>query len=224
MGSLTNAVIIVSGGSGTRMGSLIPKQYLEVNGKPVLAWTLEKFLLFDPGIMIILVIGNKHQSYWDNIRRSYFNNIHVTVTRGGEKRFHSVKNGLKMIDRECVVGIHDAARPMVSIDTIRRCYFSAREYGSAIPVIDVEDTIRSERSGISTQLDRETLKRVQTPQVFIASKIKEAYQQPYNQSFTDDASVFESMFKSVKLVEGNPDNIKITKQTDLVLASAILHS
>lgn len=223
------AVIIVSGGSGSRMGGEIPKQYMMVNGKPVLVWTIEKFLNYDPGIQLVLVLGEEHDIYWDGIYRQYFErragfkNESLVTTQGGTMRFDSVRNGLKRIDPGCIVGIHDAVRPMVSGETISRCYEAASEYGSAIPVIDVEDTIRSGDKMKSSQLDRGQLKRVQTPQVFLAERIKEAYSQPFRKAFTDDASVYEAMFGSVMLVEGNPENLKITKPPDLRIASVFLH-
>ena len=223
------AVIIVSGGSGSRMGGEIPKQYLVVNRKPVLVWTIEKFLNYDPGIQIVLVLGEEHDVYWDDIYRNYFEKKagfkHETmvIAQGGTMRFDSVRNGLKRVDPGCIVGIHDAVRPMVSKETITRCFKAAAKFGSAIPVIDVEDTIRSGDKMKSSQLDRGQLKRVQTPQVFLAEQIKEAYSQPFRIEFTDDASVYEAMFGKVMLVEGNPENLKITKPPDLRIASVFLN-
>ncbi|MBN1132243.1 MAG: 2-C-methyl-D-erythritol 4-phosphate cytidylyltransferase [Bacteroidales bacterium] len=222
MKSGENAVIIVSGGSGTRMRSDLPKQYLEVNGKPIIVWTLEKFLLFDPEVWIVLVLGHGHEQYWEPIKEGWFSHNRIVVTEGGEKRYDSVKNGLKIIDRDCIIGIHDAVRPMVNVETIRRCYHSARKYGSGIPVVAVEDSIRSEMEGKNAPVMRDTLKRVQTPQVFRAGEILKAYEQPFNRFFTDDASVYEAMFRSVRLVEGNTENIKITHQSDLIFASGLL--
>jgi len=219
---LQNAVIIVSGGSGSRMQSEVPKQYMDVNGKAILVWTVEKFLAFDPQIFIVLVLADGHQDFWNPIKNRFFREREFIMARGGESRFDSVKSGLEMIKDDCIVGIHDAVRPMVSIETIKRCYDSAREFGSAIPVIDVEDTIRSVGAQNSNQVNRENLKRVQTPQVFAAHQIKEAYRQSYTIEFTDDATVYERKFNSVKLVEGNPENIKITKPVDLKILSILL--
>jgi len=217
-----NAVIIVSGGSGSRMQNDVPKQYLEVNGKAIIVWTIEKFLHFDPNILIILVLGDDHEDFWTPIKERYFMKGNFLLAGGGETRFDSVKNGLAVLEKDCIVGIHDAVRPMVSIETIKRCYHSAREYGSAIPVIDVEDTIRSVDGERSAQLKRENLKRVQTPQVFEGRQLKDAYTQYYCPDFTDDASVFEKKFGTVRLVEGNPENIKITRPADLNIAAALL--
>lgn len=217
-----NAVIIVSGGTGSRMQNDVPKQYLKVNGKAILVWTIEKFLHFDPNIIIILVLGNGHEDFWAPIKERYFMKGNFFLASGGDTRFDSVKSGLAVLEKDCIVGIHDAVRPMVSSETIKRCYHSAREYGSAIPVIDVEDTIRSFDGERSAQLKREDLKRVQTPQVFEGRQLKDAYTQYYSPDFTDDASVFEKKFGTVRLVEGNPENIKITRPADLNIAAALL--
>jgi 2-C-methyl-D-erythritol 4-phosphate cytidylyltransferase len=222
MQNTDNAVIIVSGGSGSRMQNELPKQYLKIKGKPILAWTIEKFLHFDQNILIILVLGEGHEAYWAPIKDRYFMNGNFLHTRGGDTRFDSVKSGLAVLDKDYIVGVHDAVRPIVSSETIKRCYDSAREYGSAIPVIDVEDTIRSVDGPKSTQLKRESLMRVQTPQVFKSRQLLDAYTQSYRLDFTDDASVFEMKFGDVRLVEGNPENIKITKPADLKIAAALL--
>ncbi len=151
-----------------------------------------------------------------------FENRDFHLARGGPKRFDSVKSGLELLEEDCTVAIHDAVRPMVSIETIRRCFDSARDFGSAIPVIDVEDTIRSVEKETSFQLQRQSLRQVQTPQVFDAKQLKEAYTQQYRPEFTDDASVYEMRYGSVKLVEGNKENIKITTPSDLKIASTLL--
>ena len=202
MQNTDNAVIIVSGGSGSRMENEVPKQYLKVNGKAILAWAIEKFLHFDPNIEIILVLGDGHEDFWAPIKERYFMKRNIILARGGATRFDSVKSGLDVLGEDRIVGIHDAVRPMVSGETIERCYNTAREYASAIPVIDVEDTIRSVDGARSTLLKRENLKRVQTPQVFEGRKLKAAYTQSYSPDFTDDASVFEKKFGTVRLVEG----------------------
>lgn len=217
-----NAVVVVAGGSGRRIGGAIPKQYLDLNGKAVIIHTLERFYLYDPQIKIILVLANDHRRFWDGICSIFEATDAIELVPGGETRYDSVKNGLQNISEGCIVGIHDAVRPLVSLETINRCYSAARETGSGIPVMEMEDSVRMISKGGSENLARENLRRVQTPQVFRSELILEAYERVYNSSFTDDASVYESVHGGVTLVQGNPENIKITKAIDLELASLII--
>ena len=220
-----NAVVVVAGGEGRRMKSDIPKQYLDLAGKPLIMHTLERFLSFDPRIRIVLVMAAGHRNFWDVISISYDLGKSITVATGGRSRYESVKNGLKYIDRQCIVGIHDAVRPLVSQSTIEKCYASADEEGSGIPVVDMDDSVRlTGNLEESKHLARSRLKRVQTPHVFRSEMIKAAYRQPFREGFTDDASVFEAHFGRVTLVEGNPENIKITTPVDMQLAAVILDS
>lgn len=207
------------------MKSDIPKQYLDLAGKPLIIHTLERFLSFDPRIRIVLVMAAGHRHFWDVISISYDLGSAVTVTGGGESRYESVKNGLHCIEEDCIVGIHDAVRPFVSLDTIEKCYAAAAREGSGIPVIEMDESVRLAGDGDrSTHLERSRLRRVQTPQVFRSAMIKKAYLQPYDPAFTDDASVFESLFEKITLVEGNPENIKITTPVDLQLATLIFQN
>lgn len=218
-----NAVIIVAGGSGKRMGGPVPKQYLDLGGKPLIIHTLERFYDYDQEMMVVLVMARGHRKFWDVISISYMGEREIVVARGGETRFDSVKNGLQHIKDGCIVGIHDAVRPLVSMDTIERCYRSANESGSGIPVVDMDESVRMvQDKDHSSPVERTKLKRVQTPQVFRSEQIREAYGQTFEPSFTDDAAVYESLFGRVNLVEGNPENIKITNPTDLSLASLII--
>jgi 2-C-methyl-D-erythritol 4-phosphate cytidylyltransferase len=217
-----NTVIVVAGGSGKRMGGPVPKQDMSIGGKPMIIHTLERFLEYDPEMRQVLVISIYHGKYWNKIAEEYFPGQEIAVVSGGSTRFDSVKNGLQKIEEDCIVGIHDAVRPLVSRDTIERCYQSAIETGSGIPVVEMDDSVRLVRSDRSEPVNRSTLRRVQTPQVFRSSLIKEAYRQASAPSFTDDAMVFESLFGRVSLVEGNPENIKITRPSDFRLASMIL--
>jgi len=217
-----NAVIIVAGGSGARMGGAVPKQYMDIGGKPMIIHTMERFLEFDPAIQLVLVRADGHRKIWARIERDYLPGREISVVGGGDTRFSSVKIGLQQIDDETIVGIHDAVRPLVSRDTIERCYRSAIETGSGIPVVEMDESVRLVRSDRSEPVDRSVLKRVQTPQVFRSGQIKEAYRLASDQSFTDDATVYESIFEKVSLVKGNPENIKITRPADLRLASLIL--
>ena len=218
-----NAVVIVAGGSGVRMKSEIPKQYMDLAGKPLIIYTIEKFLSFDPKIKIVLVMAQRHRKYWDVISISYDFDSEITVAQGGGCRYESVKNGLQYIETECVVGIHDAVRPFVHPDTINRCYSAARKHGSGIPVVAMDESVRMVNSAESSQhLDRKKLGRVQTPQVFKSEMIKKAYEQSFDPAFTDDASVFESIYRNVTLVKGNYENIKITTPLDLAMASVLI--
>jgi 2-C-methyl-D-erythritol 4-phosphate cytidylyltransferase len=218
-----NAVVIVAGGAGRRMGSSIPKQYLDLKGKPLIIHTLEKFFKYDPEIKVVLVLGKDHHKFWEGISVSHNKYREIIVAVGGETRYDSVKNGLKHIENGLVVGIHDAVRPLVSQETITRCYAAAAESGSGIPVVDMDESVRIiSGSGRSENLERTKLKRVQTPQVFKSEQIRQAYEKARNPAFTDDASVYEALFDKVTLVKGNPENIKITSPADLRLASLIL--
>jgi len=217
-----NAVVVVAGGSGRRMGGPVPKQYLELQGKAVLIHTLERFYNFDPQIKIVLVLAEGHQGFWDKIASSSEAASATVLVGGGETRHDSVKNGLKMIPDSCIVGIHDAVRPLVSQQTIERCYTAAKKSGSGIPVLEMEESVRMINEGGSERIERGNLRRVQTPQVFKSELIREAYERCYNTSLTDDASVYEAVHGQVSLVPGNPENIKITKAIDLELASLIL--
>lgn len=220
-----NAVVIVAGGAGRRMGGTIPKQYLELDGKALILHTIDRFLQFDPDIEIVLVLASEHKKYWDGIPVSQKPSKEIIITTGGHTRYESVKNGLMFIDDGVIAGIHDAVRPFVSIGTIRKCYETAREQGSGIPVIEMDETIRKIGPGSHSEiLDRSTLRRVQTPQVFRSEMIKKAYDRANDPSFTDDASVFESVYKSVTLVDGNIENIKITSPTDYKLALLLMDS
>ncbi len=218
-----NAVVVVAGGSGHRMGGQIPKQYLDLKGKPLIIHTLEKFYSFDPQIKVVLVLAKSHILFWEKISIAYKPGSGIVVAEGGKTRYDSVKSGLLHIEGGMMVGIHDAVRPLVSLETIGRCYEAASETGSGIPVVEMDDSVRMVReNGRSENLERGKLKRIQTPQVFRSDQIKEAYQQTCDPFFTDDASVYESLFGQVTLVEGNIENIKITTPADLKLASLIL--
>jgi len=218
-----NAVVIVAGGSGSRMGGSVPKQYLDLNGKPLIIHTLDRFFNYNPEIQMVIVIAGSHRKFWDVISQTYNRDRDIVVANGGETRYDSVKSGLQYIGDGLLVGIHDAVRPLVSQETIHRCYEAADQTGSGIPVVEMDDSVRMvKESGASVNLERGKLRRVQTPQVFRSEQIRKAYNQVSDPAFTDDASVFESLYGGVSLVEGNPENIKITTRADLKLSSLIL--
>ena len=217
---MKRAVVIVAGGTGRRMGGEIPKQYQELEGKPIIIHTLEQFNRFDPNMLVVVVLAHEHRQIWDAMANAHADTSRIKLAAGGVTRFHSVQNGIQLIEDDVVVGIHDAVRPFVSLETLERCYSTAFRTGSAIPVIDVDESVRMVTGdGSSVHMDRSTLKRVQTPQVFRSELIREAFKNTEDHSFTDDASVFESHFGKVTLVEGNRQNIKITTPTDIQLAS-----
>ncbi len=217
---MKRAVVIVAGGQGHRMGGEIPKQYQELEGKPIIIHTLQQFYRFDPLMDVVVVMAQKHRNLWNAMATHHAEISRVKLAIGGVTRFHSVQNGIQLIKDGVIVGIHDAVRPFVSLETLERCYNTANKSGSAIPVIDMDESVRMlKENNSSVHMDRSTLKRVQTPQVFRSEMIKEAYKLTDDHSFTDDASVFESHFEKVTLVEGNRQNIKITTPTDLQLAS-----
>ena len=214
-------VIIVAGGKGLRMGSDIPKQFLPIGGRPVLMRTIERFHQYSPTLQIILVLPRAQQDYWLQLCQEYDFRVEYQLADGGETRFHSVQNGLALIpdDAQGVVGIHDGVRPFPSIDVIRNCYETARTQKAVIPVIPVVETLRHVSEGTKPRAD---YRLVQTPQCFDIQLLKAANHQPYNDGFTDDASVVEAFGFDITLVEGNRDNIKITTPYDLLIAEALI--
>lgn len=204
------------------MGSELPKQFLPIGGKPVLMRTLEAFYAYNPEIRMILVLPHDQQAYWRRLCEEHCFALPHTVVDGGETRFHSVKNGLALVDTPALVGVHDGVRPFVSQEVIARCYELAATKRAVIPVTDVVETVRHLTETGSETVSRDAYKLVQTPQVFDAALLKEAYEQPYTPHFTDDASVVEALGISVSLTPGNRENIKITTPFDLKIAAALL--
>jgi 2-C-methyl-D-erythritol 4-phosphate cytidylyltransferase len=217
-------VIIVAGGKGLRMGSDIPKQFLPIGGRPVLMRTIERFREYSPTLQIILVLPKAQQDYWQELCQEYHFNVEYQLADGGETRFHSVQHGLALIpdDAEGVVGVHDGVRPLPSIDVIRNCYETAREKKAVIPVIPVVETVRHLQGEVSVTVPRNDYRLVQTPQCFDIQLLKAANRQPYNDGFTDDASVVEAFGFAITLVEGNRENIKITTPYDLKIAEVLV--
>jgi 2-C-methyl-D-erythritol 4-phosphate cytidylyltransferase len=217
-------IIIVAGGKGLRMGSDIPKQFLPIGGKPVLMRTLERFRQYSPTLQIILVLPKAQQDYWQKLCKEYAFDIDYQLADGGETRFHSVQNGLAKIpdNAQGVVGVHDGVRPFPSIDVIRNCYETAREKKAVIPVIPVVETVRHLKGDTSVTVPRNEYRLVQTPQTFDIQLLKAANRQPYNEGFTDDASVVETFGFNITLVEGNRENIKITTPYDLKIAEVLI--
>ena len=215
--------MIGAGGKGLRMGSELPKQFLPIGGKPVLMHTLEAFHRFDKRMQLILVLPREQQGFWRELCETHGFNIRHEIADGGETRFHSVKNGLALINGiSGMVGVHDGVRPFVSQEVIARCFREAAVRKAVIPVIDVVETVRHLTGSGSETVNRNDYKLVQTPQVFDADLLRRAYEQEFTPFFTDDASVVEAMGVPVHLVEGNRENIKITTPFDLKVASALL--
>lgn len=204
------------------MGGDIPKQFLPIGGKPVLMRTLETFYEYDPSIHIILVLPVSQQAYWKELCQVYSFGLAHDIADGGETRFHSVMNGLALVKGEGVVGVHDGVRPFVAQEVIARCFEEAVIKKAVIPVIGVVETVRRLVGEESETVPRDQYKLVQTPQVFDASLLRKAYQQPYTDMFTDDASVVEALGEKVWLVEGNRENVKMTTPFDLKLAEILL--
>ncbi len=221
---MQKCVIIVAAGSGKRMGGQIPKQFLELRGRPVLMWTLEKVRESVPGIQIILVLPVGEVSYWDKLCIKHDFALKHEVVFGGETRYQSVRNGIKHANQGSLIAIHDGVRPLVSTATIQSCFKRAEESGNAIPVVSIPESIRQLENGHSKALKREGIFLVQTPQIFSWEQVEDAYSQDYREEFTDDASVVESMGYELSFVEGNPENIKITRPFDLKLASFLIGS
>lgn len=198
-----------------RMGKELPKQFLPLHGKPVLMRTVERFAAADPAIRIILVLPSAHQAYWKSLCAKHGFSLPYVLADGGETRFHSVKSGLQQVGDEGLVAVHDGVRPFVSVETIRRCFDEAARSGAAVPCLPVIETLREQSGAESRTVDRQRFRTVQTPQVFSARLLREAYEQPYSEAFTDDASVAEAAGRRIVLVAGNRENIKLTEPFDL---------
>lgn len=228
--------IILGGGKGLRMGTDIPKQFLPVGGIPILMRTIRRFREYSDTLKIILVLPESQQEYWRKLCEEYDFREDCLITNGGETRFHSISNGLALIPNEAegVVAVHDGVRPFPGVEVIKRCYDTARKTGSAVPVTPVIETLRhvtpAQPEGVT--VPRGDYRLVQTPQAFDIQLHKRAYRQPYNDGFTDDASVVESLLSqhpspdthhptSITLVEGNRENIKITTPFDMKIAEVL---
>jgi 2-C-methyl-D-erythritol 4-phosphate cytidylyltransferase len=216
--------IIVAGGSGSRMGAPISKQYLEIGGKPILMHTLEVFYQTQPDIRLILVIPEKDFGFWGELCQNYHFLIPHSIVGGGNSRFQSVKNGLDSITHtEGLVAIHDGVRPFVNPGVIRESFDIAEQCGSAVAVVALKDSLRKlTDDGKSYFQERQNFRLVQTPQTFLLSKIKKAFEVTELYQFTDDATVFEHQGWQVELISGNPENIKITTPEDMVFADFLI--
>ncbi|MGG9972504.1 2-C-methyl-D-erythritol 4-phosphate cytidylyltransferase [Ferruginibacter sp. SUN002] len=219
---MKKVAVIVAGGSGVRMNTNLPKQFILLKGKPVLYYTISAFLKAYDDIKIILVLPEEHISAGQEIIDAFFDYSKITITAGGRTRFHSVQNGLKLIDEESIIFVHDGVRCLLSKELIQNCYNAALEFGSAIPVINSKDSLRIISSEDNEALDRERVKLVQTPQAFHSKILLPAFEIDYKEKFTDEATVVEAFGLKVHLIEGEVENIKITQPVDLIVAEHLL--
>lgn len=216
--------VIVASGTGSRMGAEIPKQFLPLQGKPVLVHTLEKFLSI-PGCEVVLALSAQGMAFWEPIAASYFPEHNISVVLGGETRFHSVKNVLDSLalEEDALVAVHDAVRPLVHLNTILNAFLIAEQFGAAVTCVDSKDSVRLVEGDRNRALERKNVKMIQTPQTFQSRVLNAAYAAEYRESFTDDASVVEAAGFPIHLVEGAYTNFKITTPEDLALAEHLLH-
>jgi 2-C-methyl-D-erythritol 4-phosphate cytidylyltransferase len=219
---MDKCAVIVAGGSGLRMGISLPKQFLILRNKPVLWYTLTAFLNAYPDMQIILVLPEQHLETGRSIIHSTIDPDRILMTIGGDTRFHSVQKGLQHIHHHCMVFVHDGVRCLILTELIHRCYEQGLIKGNAIPAITAVDTIRITTEDGNHLMDRERVKIIQTPQTFQSDIIKPAYEQQFKNEFTDEASVVETMGIKINLIEGDADNIKITRPIDLLIAEKLL--
>ncbi len=211
----------MAGGNGTRMKSAIPKQFMELHGKPILMRSIQKFFTSLEDCSIIVVLAKEHQDEWSSLCKQHQFIITHAIADGGDTRYASVKNGLALVPEGCIVGIHDAARPLVSSETIIRTFEEAEIMGNASPAVPLSDSIRRLKGKENTAVDRKDYSIIQTPQCFQSHLIKKAFEKSYKPEFTDDATVLESYGEKIHLIEGNRENIKITTAQDLIIAEAL---
>jgi len=216
--------VIVAGGSGNRMGTSLPKQFLELEGKPVLVHAAEAFLRAFPSAELVIVLPSAYLENGRELMQKYFPDNSIHITEGGATRFHSVRQGLQKVKGPAIVFIHDAVRCVVSSSLIQRCYDQAVLKGSAIPSVAVKDSIRMISDDKTTVIDREILRAIQTPQTFHSDIILPSFQQEYDPAFTDEATVVEKFGQKIALIEGEETNIKVTYPIDLIVAAKILEN
>lgn len=216
----------MAGGTGSRMNNTVPKQFLLVKGKPVLYYTIKTFLEAYEDLHVILVLPEEHVAAGQEIIDAFFDYSRIQIAIGGRTRFHSVQNGLTLIEEESVIFVHDAVRCLITKDLIQKCYDTTVEFGSAIPVIECKDSVRILKENDDNEaIDRHLLKLVQTPQTFHSKIILPAFSNiDYKDKFTDEATVVEAFGMKITLVEGAESNFKITKPNDLLFAEILLNA
>ncbi|MEP7232672.1 MAG: 2-C-methyl-D-erythritol 4-phosphate cytidylyltransferase [Ginsengibacter sp.] len=214
--------VIVAGGKGTRMNSELPKQFMLLKNKPVLYYTIEAFLSAYDDMQIILVLPVGHIAKGQEIIDGYFERSRFRICEGGRSRFHSVQNGLALVEEESIVFVHDGVRCLVTSSLIKKCYEAALAYGNAVPAIDSKDSLRLLTSNGNKMLKRNKVKLIQTPQTFHSKILLPAFKIDYKDTFTDEASVVEAFGLKINLVEGEENNIKITTPFDIQLAETLM--
>jgi len=219
----TRSIIITAAGSGKRMGSVQPKQFLLLSGKPVLMHTIERLHRFAPDSQLILTLPEDQVETWTDLCREYQFQIAVTIVAGGKERYHSIKNALGSCTGD-LIAVHDGVRPLVAVKTLTRLFDAAATFPAVIPVTEVKDSLRLVEGAQSHAADRSHFRIVQTPQVFHAGVLRKAYEIPFTDTITDDASLVEQSGVTISLVGGNEENIKITTPSDLLLAEVLLKS
>jgi len=216
---MKNTALIVAGGTGERMNTDIPKQFLLLKEIPILMHTIKRFTHFEK---IVLVLPSTQFDYWHSLCNTYNFTLKHTLVAGGETRFHSVKNGLEKVDDESIVAIHDGVRPLVSTTLINSLISRTKDGMGIIPIVPVRDSIRKVDGENSTHVDRKNLYNVQTPQCFFSSNIKKAYAQEFSEHFTDDASVFEANIGKINTILGEEKNLKITTEEQLRISEFLI--
>ena len=216
-------MVIVAGGSGTRLGGSLPKQFLEVSGKPIIVYAIKAFLRAVPDIGVVVAVHADHLKLWEDISEKYFPAVKIQTVTGGEQRFHSVKKALEILEAndEALVAVHDSVRPVLSEELIKGCFESATNHAT-IPVVPLRASLRKKVGDKTQAQNRADFVTVQTPQVFNLQELKEAYRQEYQSTFTDDASVFEQAGKEIVTVEGEVTNVKVTYKEDLEIVAKLL--
>lgn len=219
---MRKVVVITASGSGVRMQNPIPKQFLIIKNKPVLFYTIEQFYKYSPEIEIIITLNKDFVEYWSDLITEYKFTIKHRIVIGGRTRYQSVKNAVNTVNENCLIAVHDAVRPFVSVDTIANCYEIAEKYGNAVPYTKITDSIRKIDNSENYTVDRENYVRIQTPQVFKSEILKNAYSLELGTIYTDDSSIVERLGEKINLVEGDIENFKITTAYDLKISELIV--
>ncbi len=215
------SVIITAGGVGKRMDSILPKQFMELNGRPLLMYTLERFYHFDPTVELILTLPKEWMDYWEKLMMEFDFHIPHKLVDGGKERYDSIKNALTYCSG-IYIAVHDGVRPLVSEETIRACFEQVKTHGAVIPTLPLSESLRAIHGEHTVAVDRSEFLTVQTPQCFARDILIKAYNNPFHQGFTDDASVVENAGYKIHIISGNVENIKITTQIDLKFSQILL--
>ncbi len=218
---MSKTAIITAGGVGKRMESTIPKQFLLLKGKPLLCWTIQRFYKVDSNIQILVSLPKEWMQFWKDLCQENQFDIPHQLVEGGEERFHSIQNALKFAQGD-VIAIHDGVRPLVSSDLIQKGFETAALKGSAVPVVELKESIREITALDSKAVPRNNYRIVQTPQTFRKDILLKAYQQDYNQTITDDACLVESIGIQIELIDGESQNLKVTDQIDFALTELLM--